>query len=75
MPVPPPVLDALTALQADADALVLARKKSTDSAAALTAAQTQAASDAAAVTSVRAHQDTDLAALKALIDQTYGPGA
>ena len=75
MPVPQPILDALTAVQDDADALMAAQSQSAASAAALTAAQTQAASDATAVVAAQTHEATDLMALQTLLGQTYGPPA
>jgi hypothetical protein len=72
MPVPQPILDALDAVQADADAVAAATTQAATSAAALAAATTQAQNDAAAVTAAQQHEATDLAALQQLLSQTYG---
>lgn len=72
MPVPQNVLDALQAVQDDADAVAAAHAASVDSTAALQTATDKAAADAVALASAQQHQQTDLAALESLLQQTYG---
>lgn len=69
---PQPILDALQAVQDDADALSAAKTADAASDAALAAAQQQKASTAAAVNAAGQHLATDLSALIALEQQTYG---
>ena len=71
---PQAILDALQAVQNDADMVVSTQAQSAISTAAAAAAQLQATNDAAAVTAAIQHEATDLAALQALLTQTYGGG-
>lgn len=82
MSVPQNILDAVNAVQTDADSVAAAQTVQAQKQAALataqaavTAAQTDLTGATAAVTAAQAHEATDLAALQALLTQTYGPTA
>lgn len=74
MSIPQNVLDALNAVQADADNLVAAQAQATTATTTLAGAQNANVIALAAVSSAQAHVTTDLAALQTLLNQTYGPG-
>ncbi len=69
---PQPILDALNAVQSDADSVAAAQAQAQATATALAQAQTADQSAQAAVVAAKAHLVTDLQALIALEQQTYG---
>jgi hypothetical protein len=71
MPVPQPIVDAQSAVQADFDTVTTLVATAAASASAATAAGVQATADVAAAITARQHLQADLDALVALEKSTY----